>query len=105
MLIYAFKCMHHGEFEVWQELHASHGASCPVCHRPAGRIFSSTSASGDLPNKDRRMGKTRAELLDNLAVEGMGNKDWRASYELEDKRVRDVGYKVKPMVGWTSALE
>ncbi len=34
---------------------------------------------GNLFKKDKRMGKTRGELLDNIAIEGFGSKDWRAS--------------------------
>lgn len=40
-MIYEFRCInYHGIFEVEQPLMAEHEANCPVCGKPAERIFS-----------------------------------------------------------------
>lgn len=82
MPVYAFTCKAHGEFDVWQGIHESHIARCSVCRKNARRVFYPTAIQGNLTKKDRRMGKTRNELFDNLATEGFANKNWRASYEV-----------------------
>jgi len=104
MAIYAFRCPKHGEFEVWQKMNDEHIGVCPKCKKLAERVFYPLPLHGDLPSKDKRMGKTRAELFDNLAKEGQAAKDWRVSDEYLDKENRDNGYIEKPMVGWSSSL-
>jgi len=98
MPIYAYTCKKHGEFDVWQKINDEHQADCPQCGRAGDRVFYPLALHGDLPSKDKRMGKTRAELFDNLAKEGLGNKEWRQSDEYTTKEARDFGIKEKPMV-------
>jgi putative FmdB family regulatory protein len=105
MPTYGFNCQKHGEFEVWQRITAKHIAPCPKCGREGKQILYPLPLHGDLPSKDPRPGKTRAELFDNLSKEGMANKDWRAADEDTNKRFTDAGIKEKLVVGWTSALE
>lgn len=50
---------------------------CPICGKAGKKILSPLLIKGT----DKRMGKTRGELLDNIAADGFGSKDWRASYE------------------------
>ena len=103
MPIYAFKCEKHGEFEVFQGMNDSHTAKCG-CGKKATRVFYPIPAIGDLPNKDPRPGKTRAELFDNLAKEGLYNKEWREMDESTNKNWTDAGFKEKISVGWTPTL-
>ena len=39
MPLYEFVCHEHGSFEVEQPMLAEHKANCPVCKKPARRIF------------------------------------------------------------------
>lgn len=39
MLTYLFECSEHGRFEVKQPMLDEHKANCPVCGKPAQRIF------------------------------------------------------------------
>ena len=103
MPIYAFECTEHGEFEVFQRMNDSHTAKC-ACGKKATRVFYPIPAHGDLPNKDPRPGKTRAELFDNLAKEGLYSKEWREQDEPTNKQWTDAGVKEKLVVGWTPAL-
>ena len=103
MPIYAFECTEHGEFEVFQRMNDSHTAKC-TCGKKATRVFYPVRAIGDLPNKDPRPGKTRGELFDNLAKEGLYNKEWREDDEPINKQWHDAGVKEKLALGWTPAL-
>lgn len=104
MPFYGFKCAIHGEFEIFQSIHAVHIANCPQCKRVSERVFYPLALHGDLPSKDPRPGKTRGELLDNMAKEGFYNKEWREQDESEVKQWTDAGVKEKPFFGWTPAL-
>ena len=50
-----------------------HEAICPICSKPMKRIF----LPSYVKTEDASMGKTRDELIDNLALEGKVIKDWR----------------------------
>jgi len=104
MPIYAFHCKEHGEFDVFQRMNDDHVAKC-ACGKNARRVFYPISVVGPLPSKDPRPGKTRGELFDNLAKEGLYSKDWREQDESTNKAWTDAGVKEKLVVGWTSALE
>lgn len=91
MPTYEYECEDHGRFQVVQGMNDEHKASCPICQRNAHLNIYPAILMGDLPSKDKRMGKTRAELFDNMAKEGLGNKEWRVSDEPEMKRQRDMG--------------
>jgi len=103
MPIYGYSCREHGEFEIFQNINDIHEAHCS-CGLKANRVFYPIPAHGDLPSTDKRIGKTRGELFDNLASEGLYYKDWRKDDEPEVKRFTDAGIKEKPMVGWTPSL-
>jgi putative FmdB family regulatory protein len=104
MLIYGYKCKKHGKFDVWQKINDKHIAECSYCGKRAERVFTPLSLHGDLPSKDKRIGKTRGELFDNLASEGMYDKNWREPNEVSEKKFTDAGFHEKPMVGWTPSL-
>lgn len=105
MPIYAFECPIHGEFELWQKMQEPHvKAKCP-CGKMGGRIFYPIPAYGNLPNKDPRPGKTRAELFDNLAKEGFMKKEWRADDEPINRSWTDAGVKEKLVLGWRKSLD
>lgn len=104
MPIYSFSCRQHGVFDVWQGINEVHKAKCS-CGLTAARVFTPLALHGDLPSKDFRIGKTRAELFDNLAKEGLANKEWREADEPTNKRWTDAGVKEKPFVGWTKSIE
>jgi putative FmdB family regulatory protein len=104
MPIYQYNCSKHGSFDEWQNINAEHKCQCPQCGLIADRVFTPLPLHGDLPSKDFRIGKTRAELFDNLAKEDMGNKEWRAADEETNKRFTDAGIKEKPFFGWTPEL-
>ena len=104
MPMYGFSCEKHGEFEVFQRMNDTHTARCE-CGKKARRVFYPTPSYGDLPNRDLRPGKTRAELFDNLSKEGLYDKEWREKDEFNNKQWTDAGFKEKPSLGWTSALE
>ena len=103
MPIYIFTCKKHGQFDVWQGIHDDHGAKC-WCGLNAKRVFTPLALHGDLPSKDKRIGKTRGELFDNLAKEGMYDKGWRERDEHSNKEWTDAGVKEKPFFGWTPEL-
>jgi putative FmdB family regulatory protein len=98
MPIYPYRCEKHGEFDVYQRVDEPHVAKCQ-CGSDASRVFYPLALHGDLPSKDFRPGKTRAELFDNLAKEGMANKEWREADEPTNKRFTDAGVKEKPFFG------
>ena len=78
MPIYGYKCPEHGEFEIFQSMTEEHKAPCPECGRNAVQMLYPSALGGDLPNKDKRMGKTREELFQNLGKEGWADKDmWK----------------------------
>jgi putative FmdB family regulatory protein len=104
MPIYGFNCDKHGEFENWQGIKEEHIAICPKCKNVCKQILFPLPLHGDLPSKPVCLGKTRAELFDNMAKEGMGNKEWRAGDEPTNKRFTDAGIKEKPFFGWTPEL-
>lgn len=104
MPIYVFECEDHGEFEVFQRMNDSHTAKC-TCGKKATRIFYPAPVIGPMPGKDPRPGKTRAELFDNLAKEGLYSKEWREQDEPTNKAWTDAGVKEKLVLGWTPALE
>jgi len=104
MPLYDYECSEHGVFEVFQRMNDEHAATC-VCGKTATRVFCSVPVHGDLPNKDQRPGKTRAELFDNLAKEGLYSKEWREKDEPNNKQWTDAGFKEKLVMGWTPALE
>ena len=91
MPTYEYECEDHGSFELTQGMKDEHKASCPICQGKGHLLLHPAVLMGDLPSKDKRMGKTRAELFDNMAKEGLGNKEWRVSDEPEMKRQRDAG--------------
>jgi len=103
MPVYAFHCEKHGEFDVFQRMNDTHEAKCS-CGMDARRVFYPTVVVGPLSSKDPRPGKTRAELFDNLAKEGLYDKEWREKDEWNNKQWTDAGVKEKLVVGWTSAL-
>ena len=100
MPAYTFSCEKHGPFSVCLRMNEEHKANCPECGKEGMRIFHPPALHGDLPSKDRRMGKTRAELLDNVAKEGFGSKEWRVADQDANKRWRDAGVKEVEQVGW-----
>jgi putative FmdB family regulatory protein len=104
MPIYQYRCNEHGLFDEWQKMNDKHTAICPQCHKIANRIFTPIPAHGDLPSKPCNIGKTRAELFDNLAGDGFATKDWRQSDEYSNKEWTDAGVHEKPRVGWTPEL-
>ena len=104
MPIYGYKCKEHGVIDVWQKMNDEHIAKCSYCGKKMDRVFYPIPAHGDLPTKDTRPGKTRGELLDNMAKEGFYNKDWREVDEVGKKQYTDAGWREKPMVGWTPEL-
>lgn len=79
MQLYAYECVEHGEFEEFRSMSERNSARCPECGKPSRRVYYPLSLQGDLPTKDRRIGKTRKELFDNLAAEGFASKDWMES--------------------------
>jgi putative FmdB family regulatory protein len=94
MPVYAFNCFEHGEFEITQGMNDEHRAFCPTCKHPADRVYYPVAfkhGQKDMP----KLGKTRAELFDNLAKEDLGQKEWRVSDEPEMKRLRDAGITPK----------
>jgi putative FmdB family regulatory protein len=103
MPIYEFRCERHGIFNVWQKIHEPHAAKCR-CGIEGQRVFTPLPLHGDLPSKDQRIGKTRGELFDNLAKEGMYDKGWRERDEHSNKAWTDAGVKEKPFFGWTPSL-
>jgi putative FmdB family regulatory protein len=104
MPIYQYKCKEHGLFDEWQNINAEHTCKCHQCDKKADRVFTPLPLHGDLPSKPCNIGKTRAEVFDNLAGDGLAAKDWRQSDEYSNKEWRDAGIKEKPMVGWTPEL-
>ncbi len=50
-----------------------HESICPVCSQPMRRIL----LPSYVKTEDASMGKSRDELIDNLALEGRVIKDWR----------------------------
>ena len=77
MPIYGFKCVEHGEFELFQRMNEEHKAKCPECSTDAAQMLYPSALHG-LPGQDQRMGKTREELFQNLGKEGFANKDmWK----------------------------
>ena len=105
MPIYAFECGKHGRFDAWQSIHEDHSSARCTCGAKGTRVFTPLAFVGDLPSKDPRPGKTRAELFDNLAKEGLYNKEWRAQDEDTNRNWHDAGVKEKVKVGWTKSLE
>jgi len=103
MPIYTYNCKKHGDFDVWQNINDEHTAKCS-CGKESKRVFTPLPLHGDLPSKDKRIGKTRAELFDNLASEGMYDKGWRERDEPINKQWTDAGVHEKPRVGWTASL-
>lgn len=79
MPLYGYECKKHGEFEAMKTMDTRHFADCPECGFSSKQLFYPLSLQGDLPTKDRRIGKTRKELFDNLAAEGFANKNWQES--------------------------
>jgi putative FmdB family regulatory protein len=104
MPIYGYCCEKHGSFDVWQNMNDEHTAVCSYCGKKADRVFYPIPAHGDLPTKPVTLGKTRGELLDNMATEGFYSKGWRATDEVGKKQYTDKGWREKPMVGWTPEL-
>ena len=91
MPFYDFECKKHGVFEVFQRMNDEHVASCPICQNKGSRIFHPSMLSGDLPNKDFRMGKTREELFQNLGKEGMADPDmWKYDADNREKSIYGV---------------
>jgi putative FmdB family regulatory protein len=72
MPLYEYCCKAHGTQEIIQGMNDVHEAMCPACSKPMRRIFT-TSHFREKP----QMGKTRLELFNNLASEGMAPKNWR----------------------------
>lgn len=105
MPIYTFICKEHGKFDVWQKINDEHISDCCYCGGQTERVFTPCALHGDLPSKDKRIGKTRAELFDNLAAEGMYDKGWRERDEPINKQWTDAGVHEKPFVGWDKKLE
>ncbi len=73
MPIYSFECIEHGVIDLLQNMTDSHEAVCEVCRKPMHRIFHAPQ----LKCQDSKVGKTRSELFDNLALEGHGSVNWR----------------------------
>ena len=77
MPFYDYECSKHGVFEVFQRMTEEHTADCPKCGKDGRRIFTPSALHG-LPSQDKRMGKTREELFQNLGKEGMALPDmWK----------------------------
>jgi len=77
MPYYDYDCSKHGVFEVFQRMLDKHDANCPVCGCKGIRLLSASALHG-LPSQDKRMGKTRDELYQNLGKEGwMANDMWK----------------------------
>ncbi len=73
-MLYLFRCNSHGNFDVMQDMDDKHEANCPECGEPMRRIYTASY----LPTHPTR-GKTRGELFDNLAKDGLAPKDWQAN--------------------------
>ena len=77
MPFYDYECSKHGVFEVFQRMTEKHEANCSKCGENGTRIFTPSALHG-LPSQDKRMGKTREELFQNLGKEGFTGKDvWK----------------------------
>jgi len=77
MPFYDYECSKHGVFEVFQRMTEKHEANCSKCGENGTRIFTPSALHG-LPSQDKRMGKTREELFQNLGKEGFAENDmWK----------------------------
>ena len=89
MPYYSFQCPEHGNFDVFQHMNETHRAQCPKCAKDAVRLFSSFALGGNLDSKDKRMGKTREELFQNLGKEGFADKDmWKWDKDDREKSLK-----------------
>lgn len=75
MPLYSFRCLVHDKtFDIYQTMDERHEANCPECGNPMKRIYTPSY----IPSHPK-LGITRQEMFDNLAMDGHMSKDWRAT--------------------------
>lgn len=76
MPLYTYECNVHGEFDEVRSMNDSSPVFCRKCGKTAKKIMTTFAIY-----RGAKIGNTRQELFDNLAADGLGAKDWRASYQ------------------------